>query len=252
MDEEIRFVHREETFTDLAVRELAKTQASCLCKIQGKRCTRAECRKCQVKAQLDKCKASMNDYDLTRLRNYTGQYYTDYSDNIMGWMNHKEYKRFYSLTLLRILLGFILLTAVFGALFLAMGCTPRMPNDSPPDPHYYDDMITRTVQKTQRSLSDVNQDGEVNCIDAAIIFKVIWDNDYPSMPNKCQIAHNVNPGKKMNHLFVYIWNESGQRMDIEPRAPNPYRFDMKYNWGEDYDPKYNRYGETDWWLGQRR
>ena len=116
-----------------------------------------------------------------------------------------------------------------------------------PDPHFYDSRIINTIKKVQADLKDITGDGEINCQDAAISFKIIWNNDYPRMQNKIQICRNYNP-PIMDHLFVYIWVETGERIDIEPRCFNPYRFEMKYTWGDKYDPKYNWYGETDWWL----
>ncbi|MBP5602808.1 MAG: hypothetical protein J6X78_08775, partial [Treponema sp.] len=61
-DNEIRFVHREETFTDLAVRELAESSAACLCRLQFKRCTEADCENCQIGIGFRRCYNQMSDY----------------------------------------------------------------------------------------------------------------------------------------------------------------------------------------------
>lgn len=51
MENEFRFVHREETFNDLAVRELAAGRSACICRIQFGRCTKDECTSCEIGRQ---------------------------------------------------------------------------------------------------------------------------------------------------------------------------------------------------------
>ena len=89
--DEVKFVYRQESFNDLAVRELAKSQAMCLCKIQYKRCKKSMCATCSSHQRVQNCKNAMNDYDRERLHNYMLLYYNEYSKNPMAWMNHKQY-----------------------------------------------------------------------------------------------------------------------------------------------------------------
>ena len=261
MSEDIRFVHRQETFNDHAIDELAKQRAACLCKIQFKRCSMSECRRCQVKQRLDNCLNAMNDYDRSRLQSYVTGYYCNYSANPMAWMSHKEYKRHWHLFILKVFgfFGIVLLALVMMCVF--MGCHPQAqkpgyeetPRDQLSiDPHYYDDMIIDVIKYTKKMTRDINRDGIINCTDAAITYKLEWDKRYPHLRNKIQIARNYNINTGMNHLFVYMWVENRQRLDIEPRAIEPRLFTMKQNWGSKYDPKFNYYGETDYWIGTAR
>ena len=56
----------------------------------------------------------------------------------------------------------------------------------------------------------------------------------------------------MNHLFVRVkLNDSGPWLYIEPQAPfNGYNYRMEDYWGAKYNPKYNNYGETFYWLAE--
>ncbi len=114
--DEVRFVHREETFNDVAVRELAKSQAKCLCLLQFKRCVKEKCINCASGQRIRNCKNCMNDYDRERLNNYTSEYYIQYSRNPMAWMSHKQFVRSYN-RLVFVLIFFIFL--ILGSIGLA-------------------------------------------------------------------------------------------------------------------------------------
>ena len=45
-ENEIKIVTRQETFNDLAVRELAQARAKCICRVQNKRCNKSKCSTC--------------------------------------------------------------------------------------------------------------------------------------------------------------------------------------------------------------
>lgn len=95
MDNRVKFVHREETFNDLAVRELAKVRSACLCKVQFERCNKDECKNCYVKKRYDYTVSQMNEYDKSRLSMYiTDQYVID-SYNPTAWMSYKRLKSYW-------------------------------------------------------------------------------------------------------------------------------------------------------------
>ncbi|MBQ7538126.1 MAG: hypothetical protein IJT42_04095 [Treponema sp.] len=91
MEKEMKIVTRQETFTDLAVRELGKSRAACVCRLQFKRCKKSECASCPQHKKFQSCVEVMSDYDRLRLDSYTAGYYVEYSSNPMAWMNHREY-----------------------------------------------------------------------------------------------------------------------------------------------------------------
>ena len=80
MEQEMKIVTRQETFTDLAVRELGKSRAACVCRIQFKRCKKSECASCPQQEKLESCLEAMSDYDKLRLDSYTFDPLIDSSD----------------------------------------------------------------------------------------------------------------------------------------------------------------------------
>lgn len=241
MEQEVRFVHREETFNDLAVRELAKTQARCMCLLQYKRCSKKDCAKCNSNKYLLNCKEMMSDYDRSRLDNYTIEYYGAFSRSPLSWMGHKQFTRTYNRFVLLLIVVFWLIVLLLG---LGSGVGPF---DRAHPQLDYDAMIIRTMQKAQANIRDLDKDGKINCVDYAIMFKLTWDREYPVLKDKCEIVRNVNKRTEMNHLFTYV-----NGIGVEAWAPDPYRFRMEDNWGGRYDSSLNIYGETAYWVSEVR
>ena len=87
-----------------------------------------------------------------------------------------------------------------------------------------------------RARKDINKDGKINCIDAAIFFYHAY-----TAPGEIQITSNKHPDGRMNHLFISI-RINGKWYGIEPQAqwkgyPSYWMTDV---WGSKYDPQYNR------------
>ena len=242
MGDEVHVVTREETFNDLAVRELAKSRAACLCRIQFKRCKLDKCTNCSTYKRLENCKSCMNDFDIERLNHYTNVYYTEYSMNPMSWMSHKEYKRHFRRYVIAVIL-FIALLFCIPIIFIG-------PIDTPVNSINYDAAIVRTIQAAQSQVYDLDKDGKVNCIDYAIMFKLVWDRTYPRLSNRCTIVRNVNWLTDMNHLFIFIMTDEGRNIAVEPGTFDPYIFRMEDVWGDKYDSICNNYGETRYWLSE--
>jgi len=94
----------------------------------------------------------------------------------------------------------------------------------------------RQVSKDHDRKIDVNKDGEINCIDAAILFYKY----YPDKNNVC-MEQNVNPSTKMNHLFNCV-RINGVWKAIEPQSgfTNQHSYYMKDVWGAKYDNSKNK------------
>ena len=84
--------------------------------------------------------------------------------------------------------------------------------------------------------ADVNGDGEITCVDAAVLF-------YQHYPHKSEvrILVNQNPSTGMNHAFNAV-KISGVWKAIEPQARfnNHRSYWMKDIWGGDYNWLWNR------------
>jgi len=128
------------------------------------------------------------------------------------------------------------------------------PLDSPSKPaveakYYGDDegAIQSTLKKVATDMKhkkDVNKDGKVNCIDAALLFY----RYYPDK-NKVRVYWNCNEAKDFNHLFNLVLVK-GEWIGVEPQAKfcgytDTYR--MKPIWKDQYDYRLNR-DVTDSWL----
>lgn len=110
--------------------------------------------------------------------------------------------------------------------------------------------ITGLVIEVKRTMRDMTGDGEANCQDAAILFKTYWDRDNPGRKSWCTLVSNYKPGV-MNHLFARITTDKWVDYWVEPRAYNSNLWDMKYNWGDKYDGRYNVYERTEYWMRRR-
>ena len=241
MSEEQKIVFRQETFNDLAVRELAKGRAACICKIQFKRCDKAECAHCPVGQEYWNCYNAMSDYDKQRLTGYISNEYAEQSRHPEHFMKYKDFVNYQLRYIFGALLTFVLLFVI--AAFMLGPCDK--PNMDPVSPET-DFRIINCITQAQERVYDMNKDGKINCVDYAVMFKVTWDELYPDLAGKCQIIRNFGP--KMNHLFVHVWDVHNYDIEIEPWATYPQRYRMYENWTGVYDPKYNNYGETETWL----
>ena len=252
MEEDIRFIHREETFDDLAVKELASMRANCIGRLQYGRCTETDCKHCATSKRIQNCKQQMSDYNKVRFDNYTSQYYAE-------CMRHPD--RYYTFNGLmsRLVFYFIMIIMLCLLPFVAYTCS------SPCDtirssyasiPHELDSKIVHTIMWVRDNECDINcmdNNGVPNCIDMTLLFKLRWDQMYPDKKWQCQIVRNYNYryGKKiMHHLFILI-NDGTNKIFVEPWSSHPQLYLMEDNWKSTlYNPKCNIYGETDKWMSE--
>jgi len=96
------------------------------------------------------------------------------------------------------------------------------------------EMIEATLHKVNRDLKakvDVNGDGLINCIDAAVLF-------YQHFPdkNRVSIILNYNEATGMNHLFnlVYV-NKTWRALEPQAYYMNYSIMWMEQIWGKQYD-----------------
>ena len=249
-ENEIKIVTRQETFNDLAVRELAQARAKCICRVQNKRCSKSKCNTCPTSHRYYNCRSQMSEYDQQRLDNYTAEYYGMFSKSPSAFMPHKAYCKYYT----RMVITVIICIAVFMLLFSVPGDKPSVLSRHNyvkcQDEIDYDTYLTiqETILMTQRSIRDVNQDGKINCVDHAIMFYLAWSTFINA---DCEIVHNVKPGI-MNHLFVRVTDPvTDKYIEVEPWTAVTEDVTMDVCWQNGkYDYRYNLYGETNKWLNQ--
>ena len=106
--------------------------------------------------------------------------------------------------------------------------------------------IGDVARRAQEILIDYDRNGEINCVDKAVAFKLIWDKTYRWHP--CQLIRNSNLDANYHHLFVRVFI-LGRWYYLEPNyKPNRDSYLMEDVWGDRYNPAYNYYGETSYWL----
>ena len=147
----------------------------------------------------------------------------------------------------------LLSVLVFGASLLVMAPGDKPDSNIPCSLVTSDDktneQIIITIKLAQKYIHDMNCDGKVNCIDYATAFKKVWDAIYPEQVDDCIIIRNKSLA--MHHLFIGIYS-GNEIIFVEPWAANPYRYLMTENWSSKWDPRNNKYDETEKWLKEVR
>lgn len=262
-DDGIKIVHREETFNDHAVDELADVQAQCICRLQFGRCTLSECKNCSHHKHFKMCYNNMNDYDRARLESKISRKYSVYSSHAEGFMSYDRLKLYYGKFILIGLLCVLLIWVMcatghakeykefFTAADIASAPEPKMKSrhkDVYKDTEF---AVTRILRMTRERITDVNTDGKTNCIDYSLTFKILWDRYYE--PSDCIIIHNLNPNVGMAHLFVAVFDyKTMSYVDVEPWTDDLNKWQMYDVWKNMYDMYYNRYDKEKYWMGEVR
>ncbi|MBO4439214.1 MAG: hypothetical protein J5798_07675 [Spirochaetaceae bacterium] len=233
---EIRFIHREETFTDLAVRELAESCAACLCRLQFKRCTEDECENCQEGIGFRRCYNQMSDYDRQRFSTYLRQAYARNAEHPEMWRTFKGLVGHAILWILGFFAAFF-----FIGFFLSECDKPNRPiKDSyasiTKEMH---SKVSNNIRYTSLNIFDVTADGKKNCQDYSILFYLYWQDRFPEDKDRVFFVRNKNPYNGMNHLFIYMIDYDGRGFYLEPWADVPTRYLMFDSWTSRYNPKYN-------------
>ena len=237
---EIRFVHRQETFSDLAVRELAESCAACICRLQFKRCTEDECENCREGIGFRNCYNQMSDYDRQRLNTYLRKAYADYSE-------HPEMWRTFWGNVWHVILAIIGFFAAFVLIALLLrGTECDRPNKRQPIKDSYASItkemhskVSNNIRYTSLNIFDVTADGKKNCQDYSILFYLYWQDRFPEDKDRVFFVRNKNPYNGMNHLFIYMIDYDGRGFYLEPWADVPTRYLMFDSWTSRYNPKYN-------------
>ena len=233
---EIRFVHREETFTDLAVRELAESSAACLCRLQFKRCTEADCENCQIGIGFRRCYNQMSDYDKQRFTTYLRQAYARNAEHPEIWRTFKGLIGHAVLWILGIFAAFFFL-----CFFLSECDKPdrQIKNSYASITKEMHNKVSNNIRYTRYNIYDVTADGKKNCQDYSILFYLFWQDRYPEDKDRVFFVRNKNPFNGMNHLFIYMIDYDGRGFYLEPWADNSSKYLMFDSWTSRYNPKYN-------------
>lgn len=110
-------------------------------------------------------------------------------------------------------------------------------------------MVHALLLETREAVYDTNHDGDVNCLDYATTFKWLWDKKYPKYKYRCELVRNYNEGTGMNHLFARVKCDAYLGWtNVETWTDYIYIYDIETIWRDKYNPVYNYYGETSYWM----
>ncbi len=263
MSDEIKVVYKNETFNDRAVRELASVEAQCMCRLQFGTCEKSECAGCGIHKRFTRCWDSMNDYDRSRLEARIGSYYHVYSAGPEAYMPYDKLKAWYLKWTLPFL-AVLLLGLVFCAAGNASGWKPgeKFKGHTVPDrggscpKHEYcspkvDECVLENLRHVNSYCYDYNMDGETDCSDHAVLFKLRWDRLYGSVA-KCYIIRNCDKEIGFHHLLVMI-DDPYKRRYIPVET---WIVDGDYSkrcvhcaWGHVYALYHEYWCEDEYWIG---
>lgn len=239
-DNEIRFVHREETFTDLAVRELAESCSACMCRLQFKRCTEDECQNCQEGIGFRTCYTQMSDYDRQRFNSYLRQAYLRNSQHPEMWQTFRGLVG----RVFRYIIWFIIAVAIISVLMVQLFECCDMPKGQTKNRYAsispkMNSRVVDNIRYTQYNIYDVTADGKKNCQDYTILFYLFWQDRYPEDKDRVFFVRNKNPFTGMNHMFIYMIDYDGKGFYLEPWANNNKKYLMFDNWDSFYNASHN-------------
>ena len=238
MDREEKIVIKDQTFTDIAVNELADVKARLMIYKYYHQDKAAS--KLPIFQKFSVCYEQMNEYDKMRVDKYATDLFARYIANPFGFLPYKTLKR---RAFILWLIFFCIFFFGFGAL---LGDYMLIYFEPKPKNVYYskatiDLMVHENIMELQYKLYDIDRDGEIDCLDIGVEFKHLWDRKHPDIP--CTPIQNINWAKNFNHLFIEI-----DGIYYEPSSFHIRDHTMYATWGNRFDPKYNHpYGGQQWY-----
>lgn len=230
-----------ETDLDKCIEVLAETKANCAYRIKNNICS--DCNHCSTYRNFNASYAKLQPIDRLKLDNIAGNKYNELLVQMhrarTGKLKKIDYKR---RDFRLIIVAFIIIIAV---IYIFGGMAYFIPREVKYE-RYELERLYMVRDKLHEELYDLNRDGVINCQDYAVLFKVIWDREFPASAQRLRIAHNFNPGNGFNHLFVAYVGEHGTSY-IEPQATGR-DLSLESYWDNKYNPVYNNLAETQFWL----
>jgi hypothetical protein len=262
-----------ETEYDKAVEAVATSITDCHLRKKYGSCQETDCTTCTTYAQQVNCLNNMPDIDKIRVNNTIARQLADrdppQEEPLTGAAYLMCSAKYWLRAVLEIIAGpIITLLIVAIVLFSMYQCVQgsSLFGQSLEDYDYYKytlpgepyaagkyrKHILDILDKTEKYARDINYDGEINCVDYACIFKILWDKQYE--PRNCEIVRNKSG--TMNHLFIRVRQYAGTPWEcIEPQAAlkDINRYFMEDFWPPNvYNPVYNNYEEAEYWYEYAR
>lgn len=234
-----------ETDRDKDIETLAEAKANCYCYKQYNMC-QVPCEQCTTQSKIQACYKALAVCDQLRVDNLYAKLVVM---KLAVYKNKSVHRRQAGMkafrTTVHILITLLMISIFLPVIFLVRG---MVPHDTQPRFIDNDYFIATTFDRMPDTIYDLNNDGLVNCIDWSLQFKKTWNEMFESV--NCELVRNNNIKTGMNHLFVRVRQDTmSEWIYIEPQG-NKHNYLMTSYWGSMYDPKYNNYGETVYWLSK--
>ncbi len=249
MKNELNIVTRQETFNDLAVRELAEGRAACICSIQFGRCKKEECNTCPINKQYNNCYRQMTDYDKQRLAKYVSENYVRDSVSPQKWMTYRglclNTIKWFIIALFSLVLLFVPLAMLGAEQYPA-----RMNEWRPYNAYGIDVALEQRIMKinkdVKRIVGDFDGNGQVNCIDHTVLWKHLWDEYYPDEKSRCTVIRIKN--EHIHHLCIGLYDDYSKLVLVESQIGEDPRYFVRFWYETSFCDSDIIYGETARWL----
>ena len=106
--------------------------------------------------------------------------------------------------------------------------------------------IYRLNKEVKLKVKDLNNDNMVNCIDHAVLWKVLWDKYYPDESDRCIIIRIFND--RIHHLCVGVYDDYSKLVLIETQSGTSKYYFLEFWFWKTFSRKDIIYGETKKWL----
>jgi len=232
-----------ETDRDKDISTLSYTKAKCLVNIRAGFCCASECESCRTGQRFTACYNSLPVCDQLNVDNQAGQIAAVMYEQVG---NNKDSKVWHAA-----LVAF-LITAILGIVATTVSVYKDTQPYRPTATYSLDRNQTYALCKPvydimeQIGVWDINHDKKINCIDNAILFKLLWDSMHA--PGNCQIIENHTDETDYHHLFNRVrvaWQSDW--VIIEPQQHSINTF-MKLVKSQDRDERNDEEATARWLL----
>lgn len=238
-----------ETEADKCISTVALTVAKCRVKLYEGACNEDECAQCETRAKAMHVYNSFSDADQLAIDNKVEQLLNDHAEHKAKVEYNRQVQREYAIAPVAVGIIFIVL---FTLMILTCGAAYPVKSldtyqryrfkDEPLYKEEYRKAIYDTLLETDRLISDINNDNDINCQDWSVLFYKIFRDSYPRFHVALVINDNQSTG--MCHMFIAVRYSSLSEWEyIEPQAFKNGECNRSYfmedYWGKMYNPLYN-------------
>lgn len=186
-----------ETDRDKDISTLSYTKAKCLVNLRAGFCHASECASCRTGQRFTACYESLPVCDQLNVDNQAGQIAAVLYEQV----GNKQESKGWNVTVICILVTAILCIAAMLFSLYRDNVPYKRPSATIDLGRNEVYAMCKPVYDAMERLGvwDINHDDKVNCIDSALLFKLLWDS--MNVSSNCQVIENYNGSHGYHHLF---------------------------------------------------